>query len=159
MQEVKGTTIARLPGQTKRISAILTIAFFFTLVATILVSSWIITFLFTKNLTPSSFTPQSAPPMAIIKNEATTTFSASSQSLILSAEGSFDPDGGPLIYEWTITSGPQNIPIILPLIVSSDALYTVDKSLFSTPGVWVVTLTVTDNENEAASTSTYITVE
>lgn len=159
MHEITGNSITRLPIQTKRMSAIITITFFFAIVATVLISSWVITYLFTKNLDPVTFTPASAPPMAVIKNGNALIVPAGSTPLTLSAEGSFDPDGGPLTYEWTITSGPQNTPIILPFIASRNHLYTVDRTVLSAPGTWTIALTITDDENKSTSTSTHIIVE
>ncbi len=159
MHEIKTNSIARLPVQTKRMSAIVTIAFFFTVVATVLLSSWVITYFFIKNLDPIAFTPASAPPMAVIKNGNTITLLSDSTPITLSSEGSFDPDGGVVAYEWTITSGPDSAPIALPFIASREHLYTVDASVISVPGTWVIMLTIFDDENERTSTSTHITIE
>ncbi|HAZ17106.1 MAG: hypothetical protein A3H59_01360 [Candidatus Jacksonbacteria bacterium RIFCSPLOWO2_02_FULL_43_9] len=159
MNETPHNDIARLPAQTKRISAIITILFFCAITSTVLVSSWIITFLFTKNLNQESFTPQDSPPLAIIKNTGALILSSSSPSLFLSSEGSFDPDGGLLTYEWAITAGPTTAHITPPFIVSHDAYYTAHTSLLASSGIWIITLTVTDNENKTVSASLPITVE
>lgn len=78
-------------------------------------------------------------------------FSAAINGVILIGNQSSDPDGGQLIFEWKLVSGPQ-----LSLIVSPNSPLTIVTGIVS--GVYIFELSVTENRGATAKDTVQITV-
>ncbi|MEM0492776.1 MAG: PKD domain-containing protein [Candidatus Thermoplasmatota archaeon] len=83
------------------------------------------------------------PPIPVI---TAPTIGNTKTSLLFSATDSYDPDGSIINYTWSFGDGEYGY--------GSSVVHTYEKQ-----DVYMVTLTVVDNEGEAASTSSTITIE
>jgi PKD repeat protein len=77
-------------------------------------------------------------------------FSQTTNTVTLDGSGSTDPDGTIVKYKWVQTSGTTT-----PIVNSDSAKATV---VYTIPGIYVYSLTVTDNSGATATGSTQVTV-
>jgi hypothetical protein len=91
----------------------------------------------------------SRPPLAVISVYPMTALTAS--PIQLDAQGSTDPEGGPLTYRWTVTLGRMPLTVAAP--TSSRALFYSNQ-----PGDCVVSLTVIDSTGYSATTSRVVSI-
>ena len=95
-------------------------------------------------LTGTVVSPGPQPPVAVAT--ATPLKVAPGQSVTFDGNGSFDPDGGALVsYAWSFSDGASGTGAIV-------------GKVFTLPGVYTATLTVTDNELVTASTTVSVQV-
>ncbi|MFC5409890.1 putative Ig domain-containing protein [Larkinella bovis] len=85
------------------------------------------------------------PPVAVITQDKT--FGNSPLTVNFSAKESFDPEGKPLKYEWSVSDGSKNTAMDYTKVFTS-----------STPKSYTVTLKVTDDQNKTHSSQTVVSV-
>ena len=87
------------------------------------------------------------PPVADAGADQTVDFDSNTNSVLVNFDGSnsYDPDGGPLTYEWSFGDG-------------STGTGATPSHTFTAPGTYTVELTVTDNENKTDSDMMTVTV-
>lgn len=100
-------------------------------------------------LKETSGTPVNTPPVANAGPNQVITLPIN--QVILSGTASYDPDGTISTYRWQMTSGPAT-----PVISNPQNASTAVTGLIK--GVYVFSLTVTDNNGASATSSTQVTV-
>lgn len=91
-----------------------------------------------------------APPVLAIVSDPASMNASLGEAVVVDATGSFDPEGTALTLGWIIS------PTTGVSITTSGA--TGKRYLFSTPGIYTVTLTGTDGANSTSSLSRQITI-
>ena len=95
------------------------------------------------------------PPVAKASANPSTVIispSAGTGRTTLSSQGSFDPDGNSISIKWTLSGGPSSAIIQNPNAADTDVL-------FSAPGVYIFTLTVTDSNGSTGTATVNVTVQ
>ncbi|MDE0298630.1 MAG: PKD domain-containing protein [Candidatus Poribacteria bacterium] len=97
--------------------------------------------------------PSGIPPVANAGPDQIVAINAETSSAVVNFDGSGsrDPDGGTLTYEWNFGDGDGNTE------ASTDNRVTPSHN-FTSPGIYNLTLTVTDDEGDKAGDSLTVTV-
>lgn len=90
-------------------------------------------------------------PIANAGRDQHLSFSTAVNGVILNGNQSSDPEGGQLIFEWKLVSGPQQ-----PQIISPNSPLTIVTGLGT--GVYIFELSVTDNRGASAKDTVQITI-
>lgn len=90
-----------------------------------------------------------APPIAVLNSNPRSLNLGVSETLLLDGFGSFDPEGGSLVYAWSV-SQPGNVQIIQNGPAAS--------ATFSRPGLYEFTLTTTDPLNNVSQVTREVAV-
>lgn len=95
--------------------------------------------------------PEQKPPVISVAPISPT--ATSGTQLVLDAGGSTDPEGKALTYSWVLKLRPDNSLAVITNPSSAVASLTPDK-----PGIYVLTVTVTDGDGQSATKEMTITV-
>lgn len=91
-----------------------------------------------------------APPVAVVATNPNSRRVAANEQIVLDATGSFDPEGTPLNYAWTITPNTN--------VVAAHSVPGRAEVRFQAPGIYTVSVTVTDGASRTAVLEREITV-
>ncbi len=107
-------------------------------------------------------TTYSTPPEAEVQPDTSESVVINpGQGFRFDASDSFDPDGGTLArYQWHVIRDPEGNTVNILLSDSTDPIYEPSHtpSSLDRPGVWVLQLTVTDDEGENGTTERTVVV-